>query len=180
MKKRVCIFLSMLLILVLTGCMSNVSPKEKVEKFLNAYIQNDSDIILELEEYLDKQDLTNEQRSRYKEIIKDEYSTLKYNIKKETIDGNNATVEVEITVKDLYAASSQAENNLLENPIDFYVDGSYSKEKFINHKLDIMETTKETTTYPIEFNLEKNDGAWHLKEIDQEVLEKIHGIYNYD
>lgn len=180
MRRRKNIIILMILSLFLTACIGNMGPKERIEEFLNGYIQNDANIIEELNTYLEKQDLTNEQTERYKKIIKEEYSTLKYEIKKETIDNDTALVETEITVKDLYGASKKAEKDLLDNPMDFYIDGNYSKELFINHKLDIMESSNELATYTINFELEKKDGKWKLKKLDDETLEKIHGIYNYE
>lgn len=168
----------LLLAFLLTGC-SVTKPKEKVEDFLNNYINQDEEVISELDNYLNKQDLTKEQKKRYKKIIQNEYATLNYKIKHETINEDVANYEVEITVIDLYSASKEAENDLLDNPLDFYVDGSYSSKKFIDYKLDIMENTKDRVTYTISIELEKKEDGWHIKDLDEDTLEKIHGIYNY-
>ena len=178
--KRIIKALSILIfVITLSGCFSNMGPKETVSDFLKQYVELDKDIIKELDKYLEKQDITSEQKSRYKKVIKDEYSSISYKIKKENIKGNTAKVEVEITVKDLYSASKNAEQDLLDNPLDFYVDGSYSSKKFIDHKLDIMEHTTDVQTYTISIFLEKEDNKWKILELDNDTLEKIHGIYNY-
>lgn len=180
MKRIKLIVLFTIALTTLTGCIGKMGPREKVKEFLNNYIKQDKSIIKELNDYLEKQDLTSEQKERYKNIIKSEYASLKYEIKEETIDGDKAKVLVDITVNNLYEASKRAEDDLLENPTNYYIDGNYSKNLFINHKLDLMEATKEKTTYTISLDLEKKDGNWILEDIDEDTLEKIHGIYNYE
>ncbi len=178
MKKKIGLLVALIMTCVLTGCLGMMGPRETVEEFLNRYIKNDKAIMEELDTYLDKQDLTTEQKDRYRKIIKKEYSSLKYDIKKENIADDKATVDVEITVRDLYGASKTAENELLTNPTNFYTNGLYSKEKFIDYKLGIMESTEEVITYNITFNLEKSNGKWSIDDLDDETLEKIHGIYD--
>ena len=43
-----------------------------------------------------------------------------------------------------------------------------------------MLSTNDVVNYDIEFYLNKKDGEWIVQEPDRIVLEKIHGIYNYD
>ena len=179
MKRKISIFILLIITIILSGCTLNMSPKEKTIEFLDKYINNDSEIMKEVDDYLKTQDLKDEQRMRYKNIIKEEYSTLKYDIKKETIKDDEASVEVDINVTDLYSASQRANDDLLDNPSDFYVDGIYSSEIFIDHKLDIMEETKEKVSYTVTFNYKKIDGKWELQQLTDESLEKIHGIYKY-
>lgn len=157
-----------------------MTPSEKTESMLNRYVKNDESILTELDETLNKKDLSKEQKERYKNIIKDEYSNIKYKIKNEKIDGNEATVDVEITVKDLYKASKEAGEYLIDHTSEFYTNDIYDESKFIDYKLSKMESTKDTITYTISIVLTNNDGMWTITDIDNDTLEKIHGIYDYE
>lgn len=134
----------------------------------------------ELDSSLDEQKLTESQIDRYKEIIKDEYATIKYVIKNEKIDGDEAEVEVQIEVKDLYKASKKAGDYLLDHTEEFYTDGVYDESKFKDYKLKIMEESKDTVKYTLYIDLKNEDGIWTIHTLDNETLEKIHGIYDYE
>ena len=105
---------------------------------------------------------------------------MKYDIKDEKIDDETALVTVDITVKDLYKASEEASLYLQENPQEFYTDGEYDKEKFVDYKLKAMEKAKDTVDYTIDFTLTKIKNKWVIDDLNNETLEKIHGIYNYE
>ena len=47
-------------------------------------------------------------------------------------------------------------------------------------KLDNMLKTNEKISYEVEFKLNKKDGDWVLENPDRVVLEKLHGLYNYE
>lgn len=178
MKHKLTILLVAILLLI-TGCASRLTPSEKTEEFLNRYIKNDKTIIEELDHYINKQNLSNNQKEKYKKIILDEYATIKYTIKEEKIEDNKSTVQVEIEVKDLFKASSEAEKYLLEHPEEFYNDDKYDKDKFTDYKLSLMEKETEKTKYEIKINLHQKDNNWIIEELSNETLEKIHGIYDY-
>ncbi len=156
-----------------------MSPSEKVENMMNRYIKNDQEIMNELDATLTEQKLTKAQMTRYKEIIKDEYSNIKYDIKDEKIDGDEAKVELQIEVKDLYKASKKAGDYLLDHTEEFYTDDVYDETKFKDYKLKMMEEMTDTIKYTIFIELSNEDGIWTIHELDQETLEKIHGIYDY-
>lgn len=157
-----------------------MSPSEKVENMMNRYIKNDQEIMNELDATLTEQKLTKAQMTRYKEIIKDEYSNIKYDIKDEKIDGDEAKVELQIEVKDLYKASKKAGDYLLDHTEEFYTDDVYDETKFKDYKLKMMEEMTDTIKYTIFIELSNEDGIWTIHELDQETLEKIHGIYDYE
>ena len=175
-KKCIILLLGMFL---LSACTS-LSPSEKVENMLNKYIKNDKEILKELDLYIDRQDLNEKQKTKYKEIVKDEYSSIKYEIKDELIDGENATVEVEIKVKDLFKPSREAEKVLIDNPTEFYTNGAYDPDKYVDYKLDLMEKSEKTVTFTIYVTLTYKDDTWLIEELDEATLEKIHGIYDYE
>lgn len=180
MKNILKLLLVVLTISFLTGCIWLMGPSEKVENMLSKYINLDKSIMDELNEYLEKQDLTSEEKIRYRNIIKKEYSSIKYEIVKETIDEDFAEVIVDITVLDLYGAAKSAEDYLYLNPSKFYTDGEYDSHKFIDYKLSIMESYEETKTYTIYITLSRHDDIWYIEDLDNDTLLKIHGIYNYN
>ena len=180
MKKILLFMVVVISIFGLIGCGGKASPTLKVEYMLNKYITNDENVMSELESYLDKQDLNKEQIERYKSIIKNEYSTMRYIIKSENIKDDKAYVEVEISVIDLYKPSKEATNYLNQFPTEFYVDGKYDQDKFIDYKLYMMEISKDTVNYDIKFSLTKKDNVWILDDLSDDILEKIHGIYDYE
>ncbi len=167
-------------VILLNGCTINYTPSERVEDMLNRYIKNDSGIMEELDAYMEEQKLTDSQKEKYKSVIKNEYATIKYKIKDEKIDGDEAKVEAAIEVKDLYMASKKAGEYLVEHTDEFYTNGVYDKSKFIDYKLDEMAKYSETVEYTVYIDLVKKDGLWTIEQIDNATLEKIHGIYDYE
>ena len=180
MRKSFKLFIILINLFVLTGCIWLMGPSEKVDNMLSKYVKLDKSIISELNDYLDKQDLTTEEKTRYANIIKKEYSTIKYKIVEETIDDNFAQVMVDITVLDLYGAAKKAEDDLYSNPSKFYTDGVYDSHKFIDYKLSIMESYEKVKNYTIYITLSRHDDIWYIEELDNDTLLKIHGIYNYN
>lgn len=180
MKRMIKGMFFLMLFTLLVGCKNTMSPSEKTEEFLNRYIKNDSVIVSELDTYLSKQGLSNEQREKYRSIILEEYATLKYSIKDESIDDDKASVKTIIEVKDLYKASKNAEEYLILHPEEFYTDDAYDKDKFNDYKLDVMAKSDIKIEYQLNIKLSKKDSTWVIDELDNETLEKIHGIYNYE
>lgn len=178
--KKIKIVLMLLCSLLLTACFNQLTPSEKVEDLLNKYIQNDPSLLEELDTYLDKQDLRQDQREKYGNIIKNEYSTIKYTITDERIEGDSAKVTLTIVVRDLYKSSKEAGEYLLNHSQEFYQNGVYDKEKFIDYKLSLMENGTDTKEYTIEIDLKNRDDNWIILELDNATLEKLHGIYDYD
>ena len=96
MKKMLIAFI---MVLFLTGCNNDLmnTPTKRVETMLNNYVTLDEEVVDDLDNtLLEETVMTNEQKSRYKDILKRQYQNLSYEIKDETIDGDTATVEVEI------------------------------------------------------------------------------------
>lgn len=180
MMKNIKFLVILFALIILTGCFASMSPSEKVENMMNRYIKNDQEIINELDETLREQKLNKAQIARYKEIIKDEYANIKYDIKDEKIDGDEAKVELQIEVKDLYKASKKAGDYLLDHTEEFYTDATYDESKFKDYKLKMMEESTDKINYTIYIDLTNEDGIWTIHELDQETLEKIHGIYDYE
>jgi len=179
MKK---ILMIVLTIFMLVGCdMVMNNPTKRVENFLNKYQVLDEEVLRQLDTTLNNEEgLTNKQREDYKEVMKKQYKDLTYTIKDEEVNGNTATVKVEIKVYDFNKAMLDSDQYLIENPDIFNdEDGNLSNELFMNYKIEQMKTTKDTVKYTLEFTLTKKDDKWQLNNVDEITRQKIHGIYQY-
>ena len=50
----------------------------------------------------------------------------------------------------------------------------------MEYKLETMKDTNDTISYNIVFTVTKSSGKWYVEQPDEETLEKIHGVYNYN
>ena len=178
MKKFVTLVMVMFL-LITTACSLSSTPTSSVENLLSKYNSNDEEILIELDDYINESDLTEEQSDKYKDVYLKQFKDMKYEIKDEKIDGDNATVTAQITVYDYYTAEKEANDYLSKNPDEFKTDGEYDKSKFTDYKLKKYDEVKDTVDYTIDFKLTKIDNKWEVNDLTTEQLEKIHGIYEY-
>ena len=180
MKKTIIVLTALL---TLTACsignMEN-TPTQKVEQFLNKYQTLDDAVINDLDTTLSMDSTLNaEERKNYKEFMKKHYQDLEYEIKDETIDGDNATVEVAITVRDYTNATAKAEDYKSDNKEKFNDEnGEYNPTLFTSYRLDELKKVTEKTTYTLNLTLIKQDGKWILNQLTDEDLNKINGLYN--
>ena len=101
---------------------------------------------------------------------------MEYEILDEKYDGDYAYVNVRVKVYDLYNVQVDA----LGNAKDFILDnGNYNLYGFNLYKLDMMYLCDDKIEYDIVFKLISEDGKWHVLQLSNEYLEKLHGIYNY-
>ena len=103
MKKKISIFSLLLLVTMLFGCTMGNTPKAKVETLLNRYQSKDNSIVGELDDYLKTLTIDDKNYDDYKNVYLKQYENMKYVIKDEKIDGDNATVVAQIDVYDYYA-----------------------------------------------------------------------------
>lgn len=101
----------------------------------------------------------------YQKLIKKQYKSLVYEIKEESIDGNNATVLVEIKVLDYINTLKDYNNRVLTE----------EEEKELIEKLN---NVKKRITYTVSFNLTKHSDMWTLDSLDEVTIKKILGIYS--
>ena len=168
MKKIVSLFIFLLL---LVGCSLSNSPTSKVEEFLNKYQTLDSDIKSGIDDILKEENLTDSQKERYRKVIEKQYRNLSYEIKNERIDGDTATITVEIEVMD-YKKEVNDTNNYYQG-ID-----NYTIEDYNNTKLDKLEKAKDKVKYTIDFEVKKDgNGNWKLSSLSNETIKKIQGLY---
>ena len=166
MKKKIIVLGIVLFLLV--GCSMANTPSSNVEALLMKYQKVDMDINNGIDTVLDEQNFTDAHRERYRKIIKKQYKNLSYEIKDEKIDGDRATVIVEIEVTDYKGAIS-----------DLTFDSSiYTKESFDEEKLNRLENASGKVKYTLELSLTKDsDDVWKLDALTEEQIKKIQGMY---
>ena len=179
MKNILKVFSICLLLLITSACSLGSTPTSAVERLLAKYSNQDEEIVVELDDYINDSKLTEEQNSKYKSIYLRQFKDMKYEIKEEKIDGDNATVTVQITVYDYYTVNKNVSEYLQKNPDEFKKDEEYDESLFNDYKLKELEKTNETVDYTIDFSLSKVDNEWQINELTTEQLEKIHGVYQY-
>lgn len=147
--------------------MSN-TPTGKVEELFSKYQRLDDDINSGITSVLEVQNLTEDHEKRYETLLADQYRNLTYEIKDELIDGDTATVVVEIEVIDYKKAIN-----------DLTFDSEiYTKESYDEEKLSRLEKAKEKVKYTLEIPLTKDeDGAWRVSALTNEQIKKIQGMY---
>ena len=178
MKKLITI----LSILLFTGCTLDISntPTKKVEEFLNKYQILDEEVLNQLDNVIDsKTNLNNENKEEYRKIIKKQYKDMQYTIKEESIDGDEATVTVQIIVKDFTKIINDAEVYKRQNMNEFYENEIYNDNLYKKYLIDKLKDAKDRVTYTVEFKVHKQNRKWVLDPITEEIEDKILGIYKY-
>ena len=182
MKK---IFIILGIALTLTGCtigenMSN-TPTKQVETYLNNYQTLDSNVLTKLDAVVNSEEMFDEdQKTTYRDILKKHYQDLTYTIKEETVNGDKATVEVEIEVNDYTKVIKEADSYKTSNEKEFMDDnGKFDDNKFNTYKLNLLKDNKDRVKYTIYFSLTKTDNKWIMDELTESEEEKILGIYEY-
>lgn len=179
--KKISKVLLAITLLLLVGCGNMMNtPTKRVEEFLAKYQTLDEDVINQLDNVMEDADnMTDEQKEKYHELIKNQYKNLSYKIKNETVDGDTAVVEVEIEVLDYGKAIAESENYLTSNKEEFLDSETnlIDKVKFLTYKIKKMSDVKDKVTYTINFNLTKEDNKWQLSDISDMDRLKLHGLY---
>lgn len=179
MKKFLCLCIGLLF---LTGCneLSN-TPTKRVEEFLKKYQTLDNAVITDLNRVISEEENFNEdQKDRYRDIMKKHYQNLAYEVKEEEVDGNNAIVTIEITVTDFNLAMEESSNYLLENTDAFNNnEGQYDVSLYNDYRLEKLKEAKEKVRYTIYFGVTKEDGQWVVDPLVNNSLDKINGSYRY-
>lgn len=178
MKK---LFLMLVSLFMVVGCScSNDKAADAVEKYLNDYKGLGDTVLKDIADLVEGEDLTDKGKETYKEVLKRQYRDLIYTIENEDYDGDTAKVTVKITVYDLYKAQKDASLYLSNHQDEFLTDGEYDNNLYMEYKLEEMRNMNDTVSYNIVFYVTKTDGKWYVEQPDEEVLEKIHGVYNYE
>lgn len=169
--------------IALVGCSCvKKTAKGAVEDFLNQYRNLSSNVISDMDEVIKNENLSDEQKEVYRDVLKKQYQDLKYEITSEEYDGDKAKVEAKITVYDLYKVQKEASEYMVAHSDEFNNDeGNYDNSLFMDYKLNAMQKATDTVEYTISFDVTKDDnGNYKVTDLSQASLEKIHGIYDYD
>lgn len=184
MKKIMCITI-LLSSFLFAGCEFGEklvnTPTKQVEIFLNKYQTLDKDVLDDLDKVISEEEKFNgEQREQYREIMKDSYQKLAYQIKDTKEDGDKATVTAEIEVVNYGKILSAAQVYLDDHPEEFQdAEGKYDESKFMDYRLKKMKEQKEKVKYTIDFSLTKEKEEWKLNELSETDEQKIQGVYQY-
>lgn len=179
MKKRY-LLVSLLLLFIVTGCKMGNTPTSKVEELLKRYNNNADVVKTELGDYLSSLNLDDENQQGYESVYLRQYSDLNYEIKDEKIDGDTATVTVQIKVYDYYNAEADINNYVSTHQNEFFDDNDiYSSEKALKYRIDELKKVNDKVEYTIDFTLTKVNDVWTVDTLTNEQLEKIHGTYAY-
>ena len=172
---------SILVLTNITGCESNLmnTPTKRVETMLNNYITLNSEVIKDLDEtILSDTTMTTSQKEEYRNVIKKLYQNMSYEIKDETIDGDDATVQVEIEVYNYKKIIDDANTYLQNNQSEFLKeDKTVDIEKFNNYKLSELKKSKDKVTYTMDLTLHKIEEKWVLDDLTDTEISKLHGMY---
>ena len=188
MKKIVAICLGLFL---LVGCSNTMNtPSKKVEEFLGKYQKLDDDVLTQLDVVIDNDtEMNDDQKKDYRALLEKQYQNLSYKIVDERIDGDTATVDVEIEVFDYatsinkskeYYESHKDDNNsdnVVEDAKDKVEDTAEDIKDFVEYKLKELKDVTDKTTYTMTFNLTKEDDEWKLQDISDTDRQKLHGLY---
>lgn len=179
MKKLFNILIFLLLTITLTGC--SKSAKMTVEEYLDRYNSLDAEVLNDMNEIVNMENMSTEDKEIYTAIFKKQYADLQYKILDEEYDGDEAIIKVKISVYDYYKVQKEASTYLANNADEFNnEDGIYEPSLFIKYKLEKMKMATDKVDYTIDFYVVKNDNKWIVSSLSNADLEKIHGIYNYE
>lgn len=153
---------------LLVGCGMANTPTSKVEDLFGKYQRLDNDIDIGINNVLSEQNLTVEHQERYRKLLEKQYKNLSYEIKDELVDGDNATVLIEIEVIDY----KKEINDLV------YDVSIYTKEQYDEEKLARLENAKDKVKYTLEIGLTKDeDDNWRVNALSNEQIKKIEGMF---
>ena len=164
-------------IVLLTGCSCSANmgntPTKKVEEYLNKYQTNDDDVVSDLDNVLTNDTtLTSDERTDYSDFMKKHYQDMQYEIKDEMIDGDTATVDAEITVRNYANAINEANQYRIDNSDEFNDENTFAK-----YRLDRLKEVTDTETYTITFHLIKENEEWKIENLSDDDLRKLSGMY---
>ena len=201
MKKFLFVFLS-LLVLFVTGCGNDMAtPTSKVEEFLGKYQSMDSDVLTQLDNVISNDTTMDDtQKKDYKSLMEKQYQNMSYKIKDEEINGDKASVLVELEVFDYAGSISESRDYYTEHRDEFddkevgndgadtdndgmseegeVVGGAVDTvSSFITYKIIQLMDVTDKAKYEITFHLNKEAGEWVMEDITDVDRQKIHGLF---
>ena len=174
MKKNILI---LIIIIILFGCTSKKdTPKKIIIKYLQDYqtlskkVKDNINILVENEKTLN-----DEQKIKYKKILENHYSNIKYKIKKQQIVKDKALIITEIEVNNNIKVLKNSEYKRY-NFVD--LNGDFLYENFNNYKIDKLKNEKSKIKYELVFYLHKKNNNWIMEELNKIDKYKMLGIYD--
>ena len=199
MKKLFSVLL--LSLFLVTGCGNSMTPTGAVEDFLGKYQSMDSDVLAQLDKVVnDDTTMSDEQKKEYKSLMEKQYQNMSYKIKDEEINGDKASVLVELEVFD-YAGSISESRDYYKEHRDEFDDGEIGNDgadtdndgmneegevvggavdtisSFITYKIKQLMDVTDKAKYEITFHLNKEDGEWVMEDLTDVDRQKIHGLF---
>ena len=177
--KKILLFLLPLLFI---GCGTMTStPTKKVESFMAAYQTLEDNVLEQLKKTADEETKFNdEQKKVYIELMKKHYQDLKYEIKDEVIDGDEATVVVEIEVTDYTKEMEKASKYLNEHKEELNDNnGEYDESLFMTYRLSEITKATDKVKYTLNIYLTKIDNELQINDLSNIDRMKIQGMYQY-
>lgn len=166
--------------IIATGCTNMMNtPTKRVEEFLGKYQTMHEDVLSDLNDVVDNTtEYSDEGKKEFKSLMQKQYQNLSYKIKNETVDGDKATVEVEIEVFDYHTSLEKTDLYIRQHPEEFLDDNDKtSQQKQEEYRIKQLKSVTDKEYYTITFNLTKNNDIWTLEPISNTDLQKIHGLY---
>ncbi len=97
-------------------------------------------------------------------------SSLSYNIKDETQDGDEAIVKVEVTVKDFARLIKKLNQDVNKD--------SMGVDSYHDERIKRLKNIKDKVTYTIDVEVIKDEnGNFRVNEFDSDSIRKLLGIY---
>lgn len=150
----------------LIGCSQmNTTPTMTVSSFFQKYQNLDNDIRKSLNLIVNKENMTKKEQEEYKSLLEKQYQNLSFKIKNEETYKDNSIVEVEIEVLNYQNAKQLAREK------------SNNQKNYIKEQLKEMKQIKDKIKYNLTLYLEKVNDSWKIKELTEEDIKKIHGIF---
>lgn len=142
--KKVIIVLS-LFVLFITGCGNTMNtPTGRVEEFLGKYQSMDSEVLTQLDKVISNDtSMSDEQKRDYQALMEKQYQNLSYKIKEEDIDGDEASVLVEIEVYDYANSIIESREYYNEHPDEFENNEDSDTSKEEENSKDEQEDKKD-------------------------------------
>lgn len=178
--KKIIFFLTGMLIVTLVGCgVVENTPTKQVEAFLSMYQKGDNKVLDDLDSSIENYGVFNDtQKEEYRDLMKKHYQGLKYEVKDEVIDGDNATVTVEIEVNDYSKVLTDAEKYRQDHEEEFTSNGKFDESKFITYRLNKMKEVNEKVKYTLNLTLTKDKNEkWLLDDLTTSDEQKLNGTY---
>ena len=131
--------------LLVAGCTNTMeTPTTKVEEYLGKYQRLDDDVSTQLDQVLDDDNtMSDDQKDQYRALMEKQYQNLSYKIENEEINGDSATVDVEIEVLDYATTIADAKEYYQEHKDEIEKENDQEQSDNDNVVEDAVEGTEE-------------------------------------